>query len=231
MQKFPFVLSANLHGGELVVTYPYDMTRTYWKAQELTPTPDDAVFRWLATVYATTNLAMVDAERRLCHYEDFTREGNIINGAHWHTVPGSMNDFSYLHTNCFEVTVELSCDKFPHESELPREWENNKESLLVFMEQVRRGIKGVVRDKDTEQGIADAIIAVDGINHDVRTGIAGAAACYTRSLPRPKATTPSPGPAVSPTRTTPPSATSSSPRHPSSGCVRSWPRGARSPRT
>ncbi|XP_038254937.1 probable carboxypeptidase X1 [Dermochelys coriacea] len=173
MQKYPFVLSANLHGGELVVTYPYDMTRTYWKAQELTPTPDDAVFRWLATVYATTNLAMVDDERRPCHYEDFTREGNIINGANWHTVPGSMNDFSYLHTNCFEVTVELSCDKFPHESELSREWENNKESLLVFMEQVRRGIKGVVRDKDTEQGIADAIISVDGINHDIRTAFDG----------------------------------------------------------
>lgn len=48
-----------------------------------------------------------------------------------------MNDFSYLHTNCFEVTVELSCDKFPHASELPIEWENNKESLLVYMEQVR----------------------------------------------------------------------------------------------
>lgn len=47
-----------------------------------------------------------------------------------------MNDFSYLHTNCFEVTVELSCDKFPHASELPIEWENNKESLLVYMEQV-----------------------------------------------------------------------------------------------
>ncbi|EMP31256.1 Putative carboxypeptidase X1, partial [Chelonia mydas] len=164
MQKYPFVLSANLHGGELVVTYPYDMTRTYWKAQELTPTPDDA--------------------RRPCHYEDFVREGNIINGANWHTVPGSMNDFSYLHTNCFEVTVELSCDKFPHESELPREWENNKESLLVFMEQVRRGIKGVVRDKDTEQGIADAIVSVDGINHDVRTGIAGT----TGRSPRPLST-------------------------------------------
>lgn len=58
----------------------------------------------------------------------------------WTTVicchfPG-MNDFSYLHTNCFEVTVELSCDKFPHASELPIEWENNRESLLVYMEQV-----------------------------------------------------------------------------------------------
>lgn len=47
-----------------------------------------------------------------------------------------MNDFSYLHTNCFEITVELSCDKFPHVSQLPKEWENNKESLLVYMEQV-----------------------------------------------------------------------------------------------
>lgn len=47
-----------------------------------------------------------------------------------------MNDFSYLHTNCFEITVELSCDKFPHENELPQEWENNKEALLTYLEQV-----------------------------------------------------------------------------------------------
>ncbi|XP_075609003.1 putative carboxypeptidase X1 [Balearica regulorum gibbericeps] len=173
MQRYPFVLSANLHGGELVVTYPFDMTRTYWKAQELTPTADDGVFRWLATVYATSNLAMASEERRLCHYDDFIRFGNIINGANWHTVPGSMNDFSYLHTNCFEITVELSCDKFPHASELPAEWENNRESLLLYMEQVHRGIKGVVRDEDTEQGIANAIISVDGINHDVRTAFDG----------------------------------------------------------
>ncbi|GAB0187868.1 probable carboxypeptidase X1 [Grus japonensis] len=173
MQRYPFVLSANLHGGELVVTYPFDMTRTYWKAQELTPTADDGVFRWLATVYATSNLAMASEERRLCHYDDFIRFGNIINGANWHTVPGSMNDFSYLHTNCFEITVELSCDKFPHASELPAEWENNRESLLLYMEQVHRGIKGVVRDGDTEQGIANAIISVDGINHDVRTAFDG----------------------------------------------------------
>ncbi|KFQ96043.1 putative carboxypeptidase X1, partial [Nipponia nippon] len=47
MQRYPFVLSANLHGGELVVTYPFDMTRTYWKAQELNPTAGDGGFRRL----------------------------------------------------------------------------------------------------------------------------------------------------------------------------------------
>lgn len=50
-----------------------------------------------------------------------------------------LNDFSYLHTNCFELSIYVGCDKFPHESELPEEWENNRESLIVFMEQVRRG--------------------------------------------------------------------------------------------
>ncbi|XP_008312053.1 probable carboxypeptidase X1 [Cynoglossus semilaevis] len=168
MQEIPFVLSANLHGGELVVSYPYDCTRD-WAPQEKTPTPDDAFFRWLATVYASTNLVMANPDRRICHNEDFQAHNNIINGGDWHTVPGSMNDFSYLHTNCFEVTVELSCDKFPHASELPTEWENNRESLLVYMEQVHRGIKGVVRDKITKKGIPDAIIKVEDHDHDIRS--------------------------------------------------------------
>ncbi|KAK5924576.1 hypothetical protein CgunFtcFv8_017178 [Champsocephalus gunnari] len=168
MQHIPFVLSANLHGGELVVTYPYDMTID-WAPREHTPTADESFFRWLATAYASTNRVMSNPDRRPCHNKDFRRHNNIINGADWHNVPGSMNDFSYLHTNCFAVTVELSCDKFPHASELPVEWVNNKESLLVFMEQVHRGIKGVVRDRETEEGIADAIIKVDDIDHHIRS--------------------------------------------------------------
>uniref|UniRef100_A0A3B4BBL0 Peptidase M14 domain-containing protein n=1 Tax=Periophthalmus magnuspinnatus TaxID=409849 RepID=A0A3B4BBL0_9GOBI len=146
MEEIPFVLSANLHGGELVVTYPFDCTRD-WAPQEDTPTADNAFFRWLASVYASTNLFKL----RFCF-------------------SAGMNDFSYLHTNCFEVTVELSCDKFPHASELPIEWENNKESLLVYMEQVHRGIKGVIRDKQTRKGIPDAIIKVDDHEHDIRSG-------------------------------------------------------------
>uniref|UniRef100_A0A3Q3VQI6 Uncharacterized protein n=1 Tax=Mola mola TaxID=94237 RepID=A0A3Q3VQI6_MOLML len=180
MQNIPFVLSANLHGGELVVTYPYDMTRD-WAPREHTPTADDSFFRWLATAYASTNQVMSNPDRRPCHNKDFLKYNNIINGADWHTVPGSMNDFSYLHTNCFEVTVELSCDKFPHASELPIEWENNRESLLVYMEQVHRGIKGVIRDKDTEAGIADAIIKVEDIDHHIRSGISVTQGYYPSS--------------------------------------------------
>ena len=51
------------------------------------------------------------------------------------TSPG-MSDFNYLHTNCYEITVELGCDKFPSEEELYPEWIRNKEALLSFMESV-----------------------------------------------------------------------------------------------
>ncbi|MFT7807315.1 inactive carboxypeptidase-like protein X2 [Arapaima gigas] len=168
MEKIPFVLGGNLQGGELVVTFPYDKTRSNDRTREPTPTPDDHVFRWLAFSYASTHRLMTDASRRVCHTVDFAKEDGTVNGASWHTAAGSMNDFSYLHTNCFELSMFVGCDKFPHESELPDEWENNRESLLVFMEQVHRGIKGVVRDTQG-RGIANAIISVEGINHDIRT--------------------------------------------------------------
>uniref|UniRef100_A0A667FPK1 AE binding protein 1 n=1 Tax=Lynx canadensis TaxID=61383 RepID=A0A667FPK1_LYNCA len=169
MEKNPFVLGANLNGGERLVSYPYDMARTPTQEQLLAATPDHAIFRWLAISYASAHLTMTEPYRGGCQAQDYTSGMGIVNGAKWNPRSGTINDFSYLHTNCLELSIYLGCDKFPHESELPREWENNKEALLTFMEQVHRGIKGVVTD---EQGIpiANATISVSGINHGVKTG-------------------------------------------------------------
>ncbi|NWT62964.1 CPXM1 carboxypeptidase, partial [Erythrocercus mccallii] len=162
MQRYPFVLSANLHGGELVVTYPFDMSRTAWRAHELTPTPDDGVFRWLATVYASANLAMAGGQRRRCHQHDFARLGNIINGADWHTVAGSESGWAW----CRPCGTRLSPNA---EGGTGRGGDTPVPPARPPWVQVHRGIKGVVRDSDTEQGIPNAIISVDGINHDIRT--------------------------------------------------------------
>lgn len=48
-----------------------------------------------------------------------------------------MQDFNYLHSNCFEVTVSLGCDKFPPEEELFLSWQDNQEAMIAFIEAVR----------------------------------------------------------------------------------------------
>lgn len=47
-----------------------------------------------------------------------------------------MQDFNYLYSNSFEVLIELSCLKFVPETSLAKEWINNKQALLKFIEMV-----------------------------------------------------------------------------------------------
>lgn len=55
---------------------------------------------------------------------------------------GGMQDYNYVWANCFEITLELSCCKYPPTSELQQEWENNRESLLTFIEKVVWAVTG-----------------------------------------------------------------------------------------
>ncbi|XP_026573864.1 adipocyte enhancer-binding protein 1 isoform X2 [Pseudonaja textilis] len=187
MEKIPFVLGANFQGGEKLITYPFNMARPINENEvgpppsledyeeenpEVRETPDHAIFRWLAISYASAHLTMTETFRGGCQDQDVTNGMGIVNGAKWKPQAGTLNDFSYLHSNCLELSIYPGCDKFPHESELPQEWENNKESLLTFMEQVHRGIKGTVTDQQGDP-IANASISVMGIKHDVQTASGG----------------------------------------------------------
>lgn len=167
IRSLPFVQSASLHGGELVVSYPFDFSRHPHEERMFSPTPDEQVFKQLARTYADAHATMSNNDTERCG-ASFHRTRGIINGALWYSFAGGMSDFNYLHTNCFEITVELGCDKFPSEVELYPEWKRNKESLLSFVESVHRGVKGVVKDLDGN-GIKGATITVRGIRKDVTT--------------------------------------------------------------
>jgi carboxypeptidase D len=74
--------------------------------------------------------------------------GGITNGAAWYNVAGGMQDFNYLFSNAFDITLELSCIKDVAAETLRKEWVNNKESMLKYMEATNLGIKGYVVDID-----------------------------------------------------------------------------------
>ncbi|XP_061844194.1 carboxypeptidase Z isoform X2 [Nerophis lumbriciformis] len=170
-RSLPFVQSASLHGGELVVSYPFDFSRHPHEEKMFSPTQDERVFKQLARTYADAHATMSNNDTDRCG-ANFYRTRGIINGALWYSFAGGMSDFNYLHTNCLEITVELGCDKFPSEAELYPEWKRNKEALLSFLESVHRGIKGVVKDVDGN-GIKGATISVRGIRKDVTTAESG----------------------------------------------------------
>jgi len=179
----PFVISANMHGGDLVANYPYDEARGI-NPTEYSTSPDDETFKHIALTYSKNHPRMGDPSTPGCdkQFNPFAKQGGITNGAAWYTVEGGMQDFNYLSSNDFEITLELGCDKYPAASVLQKEWEENKQSLLEFIWQAHLGFKGLVKDADTLQGIANALIHVrnitriarsyrrsDDINHDIRS--------------------------------------------------------------
>jgi len=167
----PFVLSANLHGGDLVANYPYDEAKPESESPaEYSETPDDKTFRTLASVYAGNHPRMSNPSTPGCDSptNEFAKQGGITNGAAWYSVGGGMQDFNYLASNDFEITLELGCDKYPPAASLSQEWEDNKAALLEFIWAAHMGVKGMIRDAMTGLGVGGAEVHVRNITRTDR---------------------------------------------------------------
>lgn len=141
--SIPFVLSANIHGGALVANYPYDDGPDQSKT-EPSLSPDDAVFKALALAYSNAHPRMhlgqpcppPPGKRWMASLLNERFPDGITNGAAWYSVSGGMQDYNYLHSNAFEITLEIGCTKYPKAEELPTFWLENREPLLAFVEMV-----------------------------------------------------------------------------------------------
>lgn len=176
----PFVLSANLHGGDLVANYPYDESKS-GKSTEYSQCPDDATFRQLAAAYSEYHKIM-SKPHKSCDMngdDNFGKQDGITNGAAWYSLKGGMQDFNYLASNCFEITLELGCDKFPPAKDLESFWNDNKDALYNFMWQVHDGVKGIITDASTGRPIVGAIVSVtnvtDGVDQKIDHDVVSAA--------------------------------------------------------
>ncbi|XP_029833964.2 carboxypeptidase D [Ixodes scapularis] len=148
MSQIPFVLSGSIHGGVKVVAYPFDMSSiTEFEEDDYeTLTPDDDVFKHMAKVYSFNHTNMFLGAP--CPSDGPSFPDGITNGAAWYPFECSMSDYNYVWGGCMEVTLEISCCKFPPRQELPGFWEENKQSLLALLGEAHRGVRGIVTDEE-----------------------------------------------------------------------------------
>ena len=145
-----FVLSANMHTGALVVNYPYDgpNSGTY------SACPDDELFTHISLAYADAHPNMSSGGFN----------NGITNGSQWYAISGGMQDWNYLWENSFDITLEQNVDKWPNSNELESLWEDHREPLLIYMEEIHDGIRGIIIDAETQEPI-NANILIENINH------------------------------------------------------------------
>ncbi|CAK9174142.1 unnamed protein product, partial [Ilex paraguariensis] len=168
--------------GALVANYPWDGTEN--KQKNYYACPDDETFRFMASLYSRSHYNMsLSKEFR----------GGITNGAFWYPVYGGMQDWNYIHGSCFELTLEISDNKWPAANEgakqmqeeailhsfspaltwvvnvqLPTLWEFNKMSMLNLVASlVKTGIHGRIFSSDCG-GPLPASIAIKGINYSIK---------------------------------------------------------------
>ncbi|KAJ7969773.1 Carboxypeptidase SOL1 [Quillaja saponaria] len=159
LSDIQFTASATLHGGALVANYPWDGTQD--KRTNYYACPDDETFRFMASIYSHSHYNM-----------SFSKEFHegITNGASWYPIYGGMQDWNYIHASCFELTLEVSDNKWPAANELLTLWEYNKKSMLNLVASlVKTGVHGRIFSSDTGRPLP-ASITIKGINYTVKAG-------------------------------------------------------------
>lgn len=138
-----FSLSANFHGGAVVVNYPWDNTYTRH--------PLDGLLKELSLKYADLNPGMKNSRA-------FGR--GITNGADWYKVHGGMQDWSYSWYNDLQVTVELSNKKWPDYKDIPGFYKDNKDSMMAYLFSIHQG--GGIKFADEKTSGVVNITKIDG---------------------------------------------------------------------
>ncbi|VDN08461.1 unnamed protein product [Thelazia callipaeda] len=158
-KAIPFVLSANLHDGSTVVNFPYDDGRIEGVEAK---TGDHELFVQLAYSYARAHKFMwKKGPRCIGRFEDDELDEGITNGNKWYSVSGGMQDWNYVFADCFELTIEMSCEKYPNSKELKQLWDEHKFALISFIEKIHKSISGFVLDGSSGIGIPNVLIFID----------------------------------------------------------------------
>jgi hypothetical protein len=144
VQKHQFVMSANFHGGDEVVNYPWDT----WVKRH----PDDTWMQFISKEYADS----VQYYGPASYFQSVELNG-YTDGYDWYTINGGRQDYMTYYLHGRETTIELSIAKTPTASYLPTYWTANYRSFLHYMEESTFGLHGIISDSSSGKPVRAAI--------------------------------------------------------------------------
>jgi hypothetical protein len=153
-QKHHFVAAINYHGGAVCFNLPWDTKPNQVDGDKF---GDDALMFKLGRSFADKNPTM-------SANSEFDR--GLTYGYEWYEVNGGMQDWANYYRRSMHATVELSYVKWPASSQIEIAWQENKESMLGYMEQSLIGIHMHVVDQEGHD-IPNAVVSVDSSNRNL----------------------------------------------------------------
>ena len=147
-----FVASATLHGGAEVMNYPWD---SYTSPQNKHADRDWWIGiskRFVDTCRKVSTSCFKDVEN--CGYTA---------GGDWYVIPNGRQDYMNYYAHVREITMEISSTKTPSSDKLCNYWNIHRQSYLNYIKEVQFGIRGTVKDAQTEEPLKAMIVIV---NHD-----------------------------------------------------------------
>jgi hypothetical protein len=96
---------------------------------------DDDIYQLIAHAYVNRTLTSNED----C-YSDFNDVGQVIRGANWYQVTGGMQDYGFLNYGTIELTMEISCCKYPQDNTLVNYWNYNRDAMIEHLSQAQRGL-------------------------------------------------------------------------------------------
>jgi hypothetical protein len=144
-----FNISANFHGGIELFNYPWDT---------FSELPADVEW-WLCLGRAYADTVHVHSPNG--YFDAF--DNGLTNGFEWFEVRGGRQDYMIYNFGGREFTLELSNRKLLDSEDLPDIWEYNFRSMLNYLEEADKGLRGIITDSETGEPI-EAEVFIEG--HD-----------------------------------------------------------------
>lgn len=106
-----------------------------------------------------------DPCKKLWHLKEKITNG-IVNGAEWKRINNTMQDYFYIYLASFDISFFITCERKPNPDRIFNYWLDNRNSLINFMKQAHRGVKGLLFDEESNTMISgiEIWINIEGIN-------------------------------------------------------------------